>query len=187
MKLKKRLISFPVGLVLFIFLLVSIVSWNCYLINSKQQAITNQLNISIALLSEIKTTQNFHFNTIVANKLKQLRQLKSNSKKLYYFNQFSSIFILVGSVLLCVVFWRSMKTFDYQLNSLIRELSNITRKNLSSYDLNYSVKNKFIFEIDYLANMLKQITADFKSTLRHKNGMLAMIHRRNKELERQQF
>ncbi len=183
MNIKERLVAFPLSLIFFVIVLVSIISWNSYLTSYQNQTTIKHINISIALLREFKIENKADYNHLISNKLKQLKQLEKNNKRLTNFNQISSFFILIGSLLLCVIFFWNVNSFIKKLNLLNSEITRLSKRDVKNYDFDYPLISGSNNEIDSLAAMIKQVFGNFRILLREKNGMLQMMRVRNKQLQ----
>jgi hypothetical protein len=184
MKIKQCLISFPLSVIGFICLLVGIVCWSNYLYNHQQKLALKQLTVSTALLQTITESEQ-GLNKIAANKLSRLKKFKKTAGDFNNYSQTASIFVLIGSLLLGVVFFYNLNRITSKLNKLYIEVENINKNGLNASNLNYSFDNKDNNEIDCLANTIGKVLTDAKDDGRKTNFILSLLREHNKRLKQQ--
>jgi CRISPR/Cas system CMR-associated protein Cmr5 small subunit len=185
MKIKQCLISFPVSVIGLICLLVGIVCYNNYINNYKYQLALRKLIVSAAMLQHVETEPANGVNKIVVNKLNQLKQFEKETDKLNSYSQIASVFILIGSLLLGVVFFYNLNAISAKLNKLSAEIKNINKIGLEASKLNFSFDNAAGNEIDCLATTIEEALIDFKRDTSKTNFMLRLFKEANKQLKQQ--
>lgn len=185
MKIKKRLLSFPVTVIGLVCVLVGIVCWNSYLNNKQHQLVLKQLTSSAVLLKQFSAEADEGLKNVIADKLAQLKHFEINTDRLDHFSLLASIFILIGALLLGTVFFFNLNDIANKLNRLSMEVKQISRTSLDDCDLNYTFYGDSDNEIDGLANDLEHVIRDFKKSIREKNGQLVLLRKSNTELKQQ--
>lgn len=185
MKIKQCLIGFPLSVIGFICLLVGIVFWNNYLSNYQHKLALKQLTISTAMLQSVKSTSEQGLSRIITDKLNQLKQFEKNADNLNNFSLIASVFILIGSMLLGVIFLYNLNSITGKLSELSSEIENINQNGLETCDLRYSFDGDAGNEVDCLATTIAQILRNLKQSNREKNGLLSLLQQSNKQLKEQ--